>query len=693
MQTALLPFIPTTPAQIGAQPAFTSQSKNTVYAGPASGSNATPAFRALTAADIPIATASALGIIQPDNSTVVINGSGILSATLGGGVYSVLSYGALGTAQRLLSPCGGTMANASHTLTVTLPIVSIVPTITPTSNYTSVPTVTITGSGGATAQAILSGGTTGYIININVTLTGAYGSAPTATVSAPSSGPTPTLTVTLQTGFLSGDVGKFILVQNANASAGFPLSTTIATYVSQFSVTLTAAAGRLATTQQVAWGADDSAAFNAAVNAASQNPAGGTVFIPAGQYWINQTIYWCSQVSMYGVGSHQSILIAGEGLITSASSVIQQQGGVYSAANPMVDCNFKFFEIDFSNTAASGVTGEKCIYMQYMDRGSFFDLYLHDSPGTCLGSDFMNRTWIMGCTIANGGRGGTSASLGNSGIGVGTNANAAQGVVIAGNYISGCTRYGIFFENQVATLAVSKGCRISNNVCTNNMVGIGDSGCYGIIIDSNICYGNVQRSATGGHGIAIDTGTLNHTSGIYPQITNNQCFSNGGDGIRVDMSNAAISTSTLADIYPTIANNKSYLNTGYGVNMVCNATSTVNTSAVVINNVLNNNTSGAFGSSGNFISTTGHPIWIKDNVGYNDQQTPGSISVGASPFTYTAGNTPENIYVTGGTISSITKNSIGLSASVTGDITIPLLPGQSIIVTYAVAPTMVADKN
>lgn len=639
-----------------------------------------------------IGSATQLGVLQVDGATIVANSSGVISAASGGGVYNVLTYGALGTAQRLVSPCGGSMANGGTTLTVTLPVVSIIPQITPTSNYTSVPTVTVSGAGGIATQAILSNGTSGYIIAINVLLGGAYSAAPTATVPAPSSGPTPTLTVALQTGFQSGDVGKFILVQGANASAGFPLSTTIATFISQFSVTLTAAAGRLATTQQVAWGFDDSNAFNKAVNAASQNPSGGTVFIPAGQYWINQTIYWVSQVSMEGVGSHQSTLIAGEGLITSGSSVIQQLNGTYSPTNPMVDCNFRYFEVDYSNTAASGATAEKCIYMQYMDRGSFFDLYLHDSPGTCLGSDFMNRTWIMGCTVANGGRGGTGASLGNSGIGVGVNA-LAQSVIIANNYISGCTRYGIFFENQVATASITKGIRIIGNTCTNNQYGIGDSGCYGAVISDNICFSNVLRSGAGGHGITIDTGTLNHTTGIFPLISGNQCFSNAGDGIRIDTSESGITTPALADIYPTIQMNKSYLNTGFGVNMVCNATSTVNTSAVIIGNTLEGNTAGSIGISGNFINTTGRPIWIQNNIGYNDTQTPASITVGASPFTYTAGNTPENIYVTGGTIGSITKNGVGLSAAVTGDVTIPLLPNQAIIVTYTIAPTMITDKN
>lgn len=60
------------------------QTANEVYAGPASGSAATPAFRALAAADLPLATSSTPGAVQPDDSTITIT-AGVISAVGGGG--------------------------------------------------------------------------------------------------------------------------------------------------------------------------------------------------------------------------------------------------------------------------------------------------------------------------------------------------------------------------------------------------------------------------------------------------------------------------------------------------------------------------------------------------------------------------------------------------------------------------------
>ena len=57
----------------------TSALANRVFAGPTSGGAAAPAFRALVAADLPVATSSAFGAIKPDNTTITIS-SGVISA-------------------------------------------------------------------------------------------------------------------------------------------------------------------------------------------------------------------------------------------------------------------------------------------------------------------------------------------------------------------------------------------------------------------------------------------------------------------------------------------------------------------------------------------------------------------------------------------------------------------------------------
>ncbi len=52
---------------------------NTVFASPSNGSNGAPLFRSLVPADIPVATTSSLGTVEPDNTTITIS-AGIISA-------------------------------------------------------------------------------------------------------------------------------------------------------------------------------------------------------------------------------------------------------------------------------------------------------------------------------------------------------------------------------------------------------------------------------------------------------------------------------------------------------------------------------------------------------------------------------------------------------------------------------------
>jgi len=59
------------------------QSANTIKAGPSSGSAATPGYRALVAADLPLATTGAFGAVKPDGTTITI-ASGVISSSGGG---------------------------------------------------------------------------------------------------------------------------------------------------------------------------------------------------------------------------------------------------------------------------------------------------------------------------------------------------------------------------------------------------------------------------------------------------------------------------------------------------------------------------------------------------------------------------------------------------------------------------------
>jgi hypothetical protein len=63
------------------------------------------------------------------------------------------------------------------------------------------------------------------------------------------------------------------------------------------------------------------------------------------------------------------------------------------------------------------------------------------------------------------------------------------------------------------------------------------------------------------------------------------------------------------------------------------------------------------------------------------------LSVGASPFVYTA-STIGNIFVSGGTVSSIVLGRSGVNLTCPASVFIPVAANDTVTVTYTVLPTM-----
>jgi hypothetical protein len=105
----------------------------------------------------------------------------------------------------------------------------------------------------------------------------------------------------------AADVGKVILIAGAG-TAGAPLNTTIATFVSSTSITTTASAATTVTTAVFAYGTDDTAAFNSAISAVSSS--GGNIWLPAGNYIFSSTLTIDpTKCSLIGPGSNDVTLI------------------------------------------------------------------------------------------------------------------------------------------------------------------------------------------------------------------------------------------------------------------------------------------------------------------------------------------------------------------------------------------------
>jgi len=572
--------------------------------------------------------------------------------------------------------------------------------------------------------------------------------------------------------FTSADVGKYITVAGAGASAAV-LNATISS-VSSGHATLSITAGTsIAGTAAVTFGTDNAAAITAAVNAASA-AGGGVVRLPTGMFVVASKLTWQSKVSLLGNGAGASILkwISLSDMGTGQEAVI---AGIYnSVSTPFVDCMFSDFEIDcLAATMTTYSYLGKCIVFTFMLRPVFRNLYLHDSPATGLGVDFLRDGIILGNKITNAGRLNDGTGHGGSGIswetGDGTN---VEFTYVAGNVIINACRFGLANE-EVDPLATN----VQRSIVTGNIVrctnttgsGIQDNGMSGSIITNNILT-SINASNTG-FGISAGGGTSTYDTGQQGIIANNY-VTGWNEGIVLD------GVGSISPCGWSVTGNTVYAPTQYGIlvrNLGTNMTDSVNITnnyvswcasagiavistsgtptfknlSICGNTCSNNATVTASDShragiwldgtvtglnmqnnycfdnssntqkygisfdtgftvsnakiSGNHVknnTTQGFNIlgtlsgWITDNWGYNPIGT-SSVTPGASPWTYTAGNTPEILYLYGGTASSVVKNSVTISTGLSSTVALPvhLQPGESVTVTYSSAPTAVKDQR
>lgn len=106
---------------------------------------------------------------------------------------------------------------------------------------------------------------------------------------------------------------------------------------------------------------------------------------------------------------------------------------------------------------------------------------------------------------------------------------------------------------------------------------------------------------------------------------------------------------------------------------------------IIADNVLLGNTIAPLSDS-----STGFFGTVVNNVGYNNTGAPTGLSVGASPWQYQAGHTPEQIFVMGGTVSDIAVS--GTTVQNTTNTVLTLSPNEAIQIVYSVAPTILKKR-
>ncbi|WP_330473844.1 right-handed parallel beta-helix repeat-containing protein [Terrabacter sp. C0L_2] len=501
---------------------------------------------------------------------------------------------------------------------------------------------------------------------------------------------------------------------------------------------------------------DDAAAWNAIVAAAPD----GSIITWTGRSVLKSAILWKSNISLHGQGWGKSVLAPVDTTGTKHFPAIGQAPGAATAAAPWLNNTFRDFEVDGSGISTTTFNvADKAIFMQYMKRAQFLNLYCHDTGATGLGMDLLTETIIDGCFLHNCGRNWDGTSGGAAGIGIGTGGWEDETVTVSNCHVTGTGlgQWGIFFEAQilyVPTMPFSgRGYVITGCSAQGSRYGFGDMGTLGTTFDNCTAYGNGDGFLVGAgaqQGSITDcTAHHNSQSGIrvrVPSVGNyrisrNRCYSNTQRGIYV-----AAGTEPFVNL--TIEDNECYLNQMAGVRMEATTSGLGFPSLKFNRNRLFNNglSSEPYGL---YLAAVGAGMQVNDNRCFDDRATktqtdgmrigngsglnvysdsqfernhlignatigfnrnfavltsssvignkgynpvgPSAVTVTASPMTYTASYTPETLYINGGTVTNVKKGAITIHGA--GDCVVNLAPGESCIVTYTAAPTMVADKR
>lgn len=222
---------------------------------------------------------------------------------------------------------------------------------------------------------------------------------------------------------------------------------------------------------KIVWGHDDTTPLQNAMNAGCAQ--GKTVLLDSGRYLTTTSLVPCNGLHMQGQGASGSIITPA---ITNINSTSVPSSGFYynqsaqGAVAFLTDLQFLDFEVDMGYTRlnTSGfVTQAKCFFVRPTTRMIVRNVYMHDSPGTCFGPDFLVDGQVINNTFDHGGV--QSVEYGNSSggacIGIGTGMKSEEASLYQGNNVSDCGAHGLFLEAQSNTIN-SFGNRVVGNVCT-----------------------------------------------------------------------------------------------------------------------------------------------------------------------------------------------------------------------------------
>lgn len=393
---------------------------------------------------------------------------------------------------------------------------------------------------------------------------------------------------------------------------------------------------------------DDTTAIQAAINAVPAT--GGIVYFPAGTYIISGAglTFTKSNVTFAGAGSGATLLQIKSGVTgsfamfqgTSVNKVRFTNLGFdglrrtnypskYGEDVVPVQCGIEI--VPSASGGCSEVTIDNCRFYDFLYEGIWFPIYSPDN------TKLQNRHLIFNCTVIECGYG---ITLENG------NYNRIINCFLQGNgyrYVSG-----------------TQGWNIALNLTTgNNMIETLVEGC--IVDGLNSQVGAAPGTNVGRFGIkdaASGYSRIHHNIIGNLAATSWGVFSQGRTRVWIE-DNIVFTCSGGVDVTSSTGRVK-------GNDLSVNVTTPVTGSSIA-------------------------GMVFENNPGFNPQGI-NAITVTASPFTYTnADRVREAVYIFGGTVSQVAKNSVNLFTAT--NCTVWLEPEEAVTVTYSVAPTMKADRK
>lgn len=220
-----------------------------------------------------------------------------------------------------------------------------------------------------------------------------------------------------------------------------------------------------------------------------------------------------------------------------------------AADQPLESLLFSDIEFDGSQqTLREDGTGAntvlKGLFIEYMNRVTVRDIWVHDTGGTGMGIDFItgviDNVWADNCGRMAGPTSGGSSGIG---IGVGKLNTVWEPLTITNCHTSGNARYGIFLETQNGE--TPGGISVSNNTARGNRYGFGDCGATGTTWTGNHAYENERA------GFVLDPGTMTISRpSTQSSFTGNWAAGNGQDGLHAfggDFSGLTITGNQFTD--------------------------------------------------------------------------------------------------------------------------------------------------